>query len=306
MALLGRVLHFRSWPLAAYVLAFVLLTLGASQVEAQGGGLGTMRKGLDAHFIDRKTLNQAQPALIEKAVKAMGKPRKGQPQIYVLSIGAGGSQALFGREAAAVQGMFASRLGAKSPSIVLSNARKDLFQLPIASRDNVSAVLGAIGKRMNPDKDLLLFYITAHGSPDAFVQTDLPDGTWLDPISADFLGDALDKAGIKRRILIISACFSGSWIPRLESETSIVLTASTPYRPSFGCDDRNEFTHYGTALIKGGLGRGLSWSEAYAELQVTITRQERAMRVPASGPMADVGEAMKPLWNAPLAPLPRR
>lgn len=306
MALLGRVLQSRSWPLAAYVLSFVLLTLGASQVEAQGSGLGTMRKGLDAYFIDRKTLDQAQPALIARAVKGMGKPRKGVPQIYSISIAAGGSQALFGREAAAVQGLFAGRLGAKAPSVVLSNARKDLFQLPIASRENLAAVLLAIGKRMNPDKDLLLLYITAHGSPDAFVQTDLPDGTWLDPISANFLGDALDKAGIKRRILIISACFSGSWIPRLESETTIVLTASTPRRPSFGCDDRNEFTHYGAALIKGGLGRGLSWSAAYAELQETLARQERAMRVAPSGPMADVGDKMIPLWNAPLAPLSPR
>lgn len=296
----------RFFSLSALLAGLAWFGLGATRLVAQPGDLASLINGRGQGRIDHSELFQTQPALVAKAVAALPRTKRGQPQVYSLSIAAGGSQDIFGREAAAVQALFAKRLGAKAPSIVLSNARKDLNQLPLANRDNLASVLSEIGKRMDPKRDLLLFYITAHGAPKAFVQTDLPDGTWLDPIDAQFLAETLDKAGIKRRILIISACFSGSWIPALKSSDTIVLTAATPYRPSFGCNDRLEYTYYGAALINGGIGRGLSWADSYAELLTTISLQESRMRLPASGPMADVGENMDAIWNAPLGPTSAR
>lgn len=299
MTLIPRLL-LRLRSLLALAVLLGCLSLGSTQLAAEQYANTILRKELKATLVDQAALKRAQPALLNKAVAAMPKGRRGQAQVFSLSIAAGGSQDIFGREAAAVQSLFARRLGAKSPSIVLSNARKDLYKLPIASRENLDSVLSSIGKRMDPGRDMLLLYITAHGSPKAMVQTDLPDGTWLDPIDARFLAGALDRAGIKRRILVISACFSGSWIPYLKTSDTIVLTAATPYRPSFGCSDKLEFTYYGEAFITGGIGRGLSWKDAYAELQATISQKERAMRLPASGPMADVGENMTAVWEAPL------
>ncbi len=295
-------LALRFWALALFAVTLTFLAPASAPLAAENAGLAVMRQKIRAFSVDRSALEKAQPALVAKAVKTWPRTARGKPQVYALSIAAGGSQDIFGREAAAVQSMFAKRLGARAPSLVLSNARKDLFKLPSASRENLEMVLAEIGKRYDPQRDLLVLYITAHGSPDAFVQTDLPDGSWLKPIDAAFLAKALDNAGIKRRVLVISACFSGSWIPALESSDTIVLTAATPYRPSFGCNDSLEFTFYGSAFIKGGLGRGLSWSEAYAELKTTIGLQERSLRFPASGPMADVGDRMTGVWNAPLGP----
>jgi hypothetical protein len=293
---------WRAVGAGAALLIATCLALITTQVEASSNIFAALSAKLEPHAVDQKRLNKAQPALVAAATRQVDSAPRGKPQVYVITIAAGGSQALFGREAHAVQGIFASQLGAGSPSVVLSNASLDLFKTPMASRENLSAVLDAIGTRFDPERDMLLLYLTAHGAPQAFVQTDLPDAKQLEPLDAEFLSGALGKARINRRILVISACFAGSWIPALRSPDTIILTAASPYQPSFGCDDRRTYTWYGAALIDGGLGKGSTWHAAYDELSATIARQERENFLLASGPMADVGERMTAVWDAPLRP----
>lgn len=294
--------RWRVFGILAATLGLICLSLLSTRLEASPDLLAALNAKLAPPRVDQAKLSKAQPALLRAAVQQFNLAPRGKPQVYVITIAAGGSQALFGREAHTVQGIFASQLGADSPSIVLSNAKLDLFKTPMASRENLSAVLDAIGTRFDPERDMLLLYLTAHGAPQAFVQTDLPDAKQIEPLDAEFLAAALGKARINRRIVVISACFAGSWIPALKSPDTIILTAASPYQPSFGCDDRRTYTWYGAALIDGGLGKGSTWHAAHDELSAKIARQERENFLLASGPMADVGERMTAVWDAPLRP----
>jgi hypothetical protein len=248
-----------------------------------------------------KDVLAAQPRLMAEATAALNPRRKNRSQIFVVSIAAGGSQAIFGREAEAVRDLFARRLGKPASSLLLSNAAVHLDKVPMANRDNLSAGLAAIGQRFDPASDTALIFLTAHGAPDSTLQTDLPNAFGLKPIDAPFLAEQLNKAGIARRIVIVSACFSGTWIPPLASPDTIVITASSATRTSFGCDDRRQHTFFGTALLGGPLAQGSSLREAYDRLQIDIGAEESRLQLEPSIPMYSVGTRMQGFWNAPIA-----
>lgn len=289
--------------LAAMAAVAVLFPLGTNFHALEGAlaermlpetGAGPVAK------IDHETLWTAQPKLLAKAAATLPPKRGGKPRVFTVAIAAGGSQAIFGREAEAMRALFLRRLGKGAPGLLLSNGAAHHAHVPLANRDNLTATLSAIGERYDPARDLLVVYLTAHGGPDASLQTDLPDAFGLKPIDAPFLAEALGKAGIRRRIVIVSACFSGTWIGPLASPDTIVLTASSATRTSFGCDDRREYTVFGAALLNGSLGQGASWSEAFDRVQTEIRAEETKLGAPMSLPMASVGARMEAVWSAPL------
>jgi Peptidase C13 family len=288
--------------LAAMVAVAMLFPLGTnfSAVEGALADSYLPAETSRAVRIDYEALWGAQPGLLAKAAATL--PPKGgrAPRIFIVSIAAGGSQAIFGREAEAMRDLFVRRLGKTAPGLLLSNGAAHHARVPLANRDNLSATLNAIGQRFDPARDLLIVYLTAHGGPNAALQTDLPDMFGLKDIDAPFLADSLAKAKIARRIVIVSACFSGTWIGPLASPDTIVLTASSATRTSFGCDDRRQYTVFGAALLEGSLGQGASWSQAFARLQLEIGELESSIGIQPSLPMASVGARMETVWNAPL------
>ena len=74
-----------------------------------------------------------------------------------------------------------------------------------------------------------LIYFTSHGSPDGMI---LDDGV-LEPAK---LAQMVDNAcGDRPTVVIVSACFSGVFVPALYGPNRMVLTAARPDRTSFGC-----------------------------------------------------------------------
>lgn len=247
----------------------------------------------------------AQSRLVAQATASMPARNGRGPKVFTVAIAAGGSQALFGREAEAVRGLVTRRLGRNAVGVLLSNAAAHHSQAPLANRENLSAVLNAVGERFDPASDLAVIYLTAHGAPNGSLQTDLPNFFGLRPIDATYLAQTLNSSGIGRRIVIVSACFSGTWIAPLAAPDAIVLTASAANRTSFGCDDRREYTYFGAALLGGSLGEGATWRAAFERMQADIGLQERSMGLPPSYPAFYVGTGMEAVWNAPLG-LPAR
>ena len=80
------------------------------------------------------------------------------------------------------------------------------------------------------------------------------------------LREALDAAGIRHRVIAISACYSGGWIEPLATEDSLVMTAADAEHTSYGCGHRSELTFFGRAVfdealrktpfVRGGLRGG--------------------------------------------------
>jgi hypothetical protein len=145
---------------------------------------------------------------------------------------------------------------------------------------------------MDTDEDVLVLYITTHGSRNAVLAADLPP-LQLYNIDPPTLRRLLDDAGIRNRVLIISACYSGTFIPALSGPQTLIMTASTADRPSFGCGSESDFTYFGDALFNRALKQTLSFEDGFARALPVIQAREEAEGFEPSRPQIVVGETIR-------------
>jgi hypothetical protein len=103
----------------------------------------------------------------------------------------------------------------------------------------------------------------------------------------------LDRSGIKWRILVISACYSGSFIDALKDDHTLIATAASKDRTSFGCGTESEFTYFGDAYINTALREDRSFISAFYRARAAVALREQEEGLKPSEPQIDVGEAMK-------------
>lgn len=248
--------------------------------------------------IDPEQLWTAQSARLAAELAKLPPGHAAAPRTFVVGVAAGGTQRIFGREVAQAGSALVTRFGAGAGAAILSNSAYDIMHRPMANRSNLAALLDTIGRRADPQRDLVIVYLASHGSRDAVLSTGLPDYTRLQPISADHLAGALRHAGIGRRIVVVSACYSGSWIKPLAAPDAIVLTASAADRTSFGCDDKRDTTVFGETFIRRIGTPGTSLKDMFDGLQRDIARDETADGRTPSQPQREVGAGMQSLWTA--------
>jgi hypothetical protein len=241
---------------------------------------------------------RAQPQIMAKELGALQPRATGRTNVYAIAVAAQGSQALFAREAQLALQVAAARFGGDyRGGVLLSNGMADLLVHPLATQENVAAAARGIGERIDPARDLVVIYLASHGAPDAWIATNLPNRAPLVPISATSLAEALSQAGIRRRVVIVSACFSASWIPALASDDTIVITAAAKDRTSFGCDDSRRLTYFGEAFLEGPLARGASLHDAFAAARGTVAKWEARERFVPSLPQAFIGRNLRAVWT---------
>jgi hypothetical protein len=106
------------------------------------------------------------------------------------------------------------------------------------------------------------------------------------------LGRMLQDAGIKWRVIVVSACYSGGFIEPLRDDNSIVITASSPDRSSFGCEPGRDFTYFGEAYFRDALARTRSFAQAFEMAKAAVGKQEADERLTPSLPQIWVGPSI--------------
>ncbi len=100
---------------------------------------------------------------------------------------------------------------------------------------------------------------------------DLP----LNNVEPDEIRRALDASGIQWRVIIVSACYAGTFIEPLKTDHTLVITAADAEHTSFGCADDRELTYFGEAFLRDALPRASSLGEAFQTASKAIREQER-------------------------------
>jgi hypothetical protein len=229
----------------------------------------------------------AQPELLAQSLDSLQPGRPGQADWYFLGVAGDSYQNVFRHEAEAAHSLFDTRFGTTGRSMVLLNNDETALTQPIATRTSLERALDEVGDKMNPDEDVLFLFLTSHGSAGQFELS--YDPLQLDPITPDWLRQTLDKSGIKRRVIVISACYSGSFIPALRSPDTVVITASDAKHTSFGCSDDADFTYFGRAFVDEALRHQHSLASAFAEAKSTVKEREKVEGFEASNPQMFVG-----------------
>jgi hypothetical protein len=276
---------FRALALAWAVAAGLLLAglAVAQELKEQGHE----RLGFDAEAV-----SQRQPLLLERALAGLKSSQPGQaPHLFFVGFAGYGSEAVFKREALAVRDLFDARFGTKDRSLVLVNHASTLDQIALASPANLDAALQLIGGLMNKDEDVLFLFLTSHGRKN-LVSVEMPGFTFDDLTPAGLKG-TLDRSGIRNRVVVVSACHSGSFVPALADPTTLVITAAHADRTSFGCEDRREWTYFGDAFFNRALRRERSFERAFDRAKRMIGRWEEREKLTRSLPQMAGGEALR-------------
>ena len=144
---------------------------------------------------------------------------------------------------------------------------------------------------MNPDQDVLVLTLTSHGSREGLEVTNgsLP----LLQLGPTELRQALDESGIKWRVLIVSACYSGVFLEPLETDFTFIATASDSEHSSFGCADDRDLTYFGEAFLKDSVPTTASLEQAFKKAADLIQKRETAEHLEHSNPQLYVGPAIR-------------
>lgn len=247
------------------------------------------------------------PELIEQqrraadaALAALQPQRAGRVDLYVLSFAPYGSQDVFRNESALVAGVLAERFDAQGRVLQLVNHPRTVAELPWATPANLERAIARVAGLMDRDEDVLLIHLTSHGARDGQLAARL-DPLELTPLTPQRLRAALDAAGVRYRVLSVSACYSGSWIEPLASDTSLVMTAADADHTSYGCGSRSTLTFFGRAMFDEQLRSTRSFEQAHAAAREVIAQREREAGKSDgySNPQIRVGAGIR----APLARL---
>ena len=102
----------------------------------------------------------------------------------------------------------------------------------------------------------------------------------------------LQDAGVKWRVIVVSACYSGGFIEPLRDDNTIVITASSAERSSFGCEAGRDFTYFGEAYFRDALARTKSFTRAFELARSIISEREAKEKLEPSLPQMWVGRAI--------------
>lgn len=230
----------------------------------------------------------SQDQLLDQALDAVEPSRPGQPSLYFVAYAPDGEQDVFMKEARYGTELFQRRFGAAGRTLTLVNNRQTVDELPLASLSNLDYALRALGKKMDPQQDILFLYLTSHGSRDAELATSLSDFSFED-FTAQRLAQVLRESGIRWKVIVVSACYSGSFLGSLKDPRTLVITAARADRTSFGCSDDAEFTYFGRAYLKEALNQTTSFTEAFKLAQSLVNTWETRDNETHSEPQIAVG-----------------
>jgi Peptidase C13 family len=232
-----------------------------------------------------------QPARLVAATEHMEPRNPANPNIFYLGFAGDGEQDIFKREEQFAQQVLGEHFGSKDRSVDLINDNDDRDSFPLATVSGLQQSLKLIASRMDVEQDVLVLMLTSHGSKEglAVVNGTLP----LLQLSATDLRNALDDSGIKWRVIIVSACYSGVFADALKGDDTLVVTASDADHSSFGCDDERDLTYFGEAFLKDSVPTTKTLEDAFKKAAVLVRERETKESKTPSNPQISIGAKMR-------------
>jgi hypothetical protein len=235
----------------------------------------------------------AQGPLLDKALAAVPASTPAV-ELYSLVVGGDGKQSVFMREADYVNKLLASRFGAFG-QVALVNHRDHMADRPLATRENISRAVQILAQRSGPE-DLIFIYLTSHGTSEHELVLDQPRME-LSDLPANELGAVLAPLKNRDKIIVISSCYSGGFIPALKDERTLIMTASRADRVSFGCSEEANFTYFGDALFAQALNQTDDLEQAFKLAKASVAERELADSFEASEPQIWAPKTVLSHWQ---------
>jgi hypothetical protein len=232
-----------------------------------------------------------QPARIEASVAGVAAPGDGEADVFFMGFAGYGEERVFAEEIKLAARVVGERYAAEDRQVLLLNDHRDLDSAPIATVASLEYALKALATRMDVQEDVLFLALSSHGAEGSLSVSHGP--TMLQDLTDKALAEALQNAGIRWRVIVISACHAGSFIDALRNPETIVITAASADRTSFGCSDDRDLTYFGEAFYRDALPGAETLRQAFDTATAAIEQRERSEARRASQPQAHFGEAIE-------------
>lgn len=127
------------------------------------------------------------------------------------------------------------------------------------------------------------FYLTSHGNPDGVAY----GKQMLTPTQLDAILDL--TCGARPTVVVISACFSGVFVPVLAAPNRMIVTAARADRASFGCGEAEVYTYFDGCVLES-LPNSPRLDALAANARACVAKREVAMEMsPPSEPQVSIG-----------------
>jgi hypothetical protein len=208
---------------------------------------------------------------------ASRQPQQSSAETFIVSFGLFGDQSVFESEARGAARILRERLRSTAAPIISFNRKRG----GPATTQGLAAALLTAGAAMDRDNDVLAVVLTSHGSPEGLA---IVAGNVNETLTPPDLRSMLDASGAKYRVVIISACYSGVFVPALADPRTLVITAAAADRSSFGCEDRAKWTYFGDAFFNRALRMVPDLDAAFEVARRLVTAREQKEGFEPSNP----------------------
>ncbi|MBI1891112.1 MAG: hypothetical protein HYS18_10725 [Burkholderiales bacterium] len=219
-------------------------------------------------------LMETQPQLLKSQLSELKPQRRGVIDFYAITF-APYAQDVFRRESDMVAQVMVRRYDAEGRVLQLVNHVDTAEKLPWATQLNLQRAIQRVAQLMDRDEDILFIHMTSHGASDG----ELAASFWpmtVEPLHPGELKKWLDEAGIRYRVISVSACYSGSWVTPLANESTLIMTAADADHTSYGCGSKSELTFFGRAMYDEQLRNvTLSFEDAHKTAREVIEQREK-------------------------------
>ena len=133
-----------------------------------------------------------------------------------------------------------------------------------------------------------LIYFTSHGAPQGVL-------TGEEVIAPQIMDAMLDRTcGERPTVVVISACFSGVFVPALAQPNRMVLTAARPDRSSFGCGETNKYPYFDECFLTS-TPQAKHFTGLAGAVRNCVAQREKTEKVsPPSEPQLYIGASLRP------------
>lgn len=290
-----RLLYHQPWPsalLLASVFAFFGLALPLESLSRQPlfyQDYSSEEPADKQPKIDAEETIYRQPQLMEQALSRLQPQRPGKTDLYFIGFAGQADEKVFANEVRFARDLLERRFGADGRSLALVNSKASVADTPLANAHNLETALRGLGERMDKEEDVLFLFLTSHGAKDHTLSVSFwPIG--LNDLKAEKLREMLDRSGIRNRVIVVSACYSGGFLDVLKDDNTLVLTASRRDHVSYGCGDATEYTYFGESYFVKSLAHENSFVGAFDKARGLIEAREKREGMDASGPQIYIGK----------------
>jgi hypothetical protein len=274
-------------------------TGNADTKSADTGSIGQKQQLASVGLPFREApLEAPKSAPVRTALGDLAPQQPGVTDVYAVGLAGWSEQDVFRKELDGALAAMGRLLPLKDHTIRLSNDPE--ARLPLADHKNFAAAVRAVAQVMDKSEDVLLLLMTSHGATNGFALQS-PDKQ-VAVLTPQEVATILRNEGIKNRLVIVSACYSGVFVKPLADDDSIVLTAADAKNTSFGCAPGRDWTYFGDALFNQSLQPGVDLKFAFSRARLMISGWEQMDRVPPSNPQGHFGptlvEKLAPVFEA--------